>query len=83
MFGLFENAIYGGRIDNEFDLNVLKAYLESYFSSEVLSGQKRLPIGVGIPNSKFLKDYMIFINKMQENDNPAYFGLPMNIDKAV
>lgn len=27
IYGLLENAIYGGRIDNEFDLRVLRNYL--------------------------------------------------------
>lgn len=36
LYGLFENAIYGGRIDNDFDMNILKAYLETYFSNDVL-----------------------------------------------
>lgn len=28
LHGLFENAIYGGRIDESFDMRVLRAYLE-------------------------------------------------------
>lgn len=36
--GLFENAIYGGRIDNTYDLNVLKSYLYQYFESNVVTG---------------------------------------------
>ena len=32
LYGLFENAIYGGRIDGVFDMKVLRAYLEHYFS---------------------------------------------------
>lgn len=32
LYGLFENAIYGGRIDEAFDLRVLRSYLEKYFS---------------------------------------------------
>jgi len=37
LYGLFENAIFGGRIDNEYDMKVLRAYLKSYFSNKVLS----------------------------------------------
>ena len=35
--GLLSNAIYGGRIDNTWDLRVLVAYLEHYFCPEVKS----------------------------------------------
>eukprot|EP00828_Plagiopyla_frontata_P016359 TRINITY_DN2149_c0_g1_i7.p1 TRINITY_DN2149_c0_g1~~TRINITY_DN2149_c0_g1_i7.p1 ORF type:complete len:406 (+),score=66.21 TRINITY_DN2149_c0_g1_i7:148-1365(+) len=82
-YGLFENAIFGGRIDNEYDMKVLRAYLKSYFSKKVLSGDQQLPTGLPIPQSKAIKDYSLFINKMNEQDIPSYFGLPMNIDKAV
>ena len=37
--GLFENAIYGGRIDNTFDAKVLQSYLLQYFEQAVFPGQ--------------------------------------------
>lgn len=27
VYGILENAIYGGRIDNEFDMKVLRTYM--------------------------------------------------------
>ena len=33
MHGLMENAIYGGRIDNTFDINVLRSYLLQFFDT--------------------------------------------------
>lgn len=36
LHGLFENAIYGGRVDNNFDVRVLSAYLQQYFSDSLL-----------------------------------------------
>lgn len=36
--GLFENAIYGGRVDNAYDLNVLKSYLRQYFEADIITG---------------------------------------------
>ena len=32
-------AIYGGRVDNDFDARVLRAYLLQFFSPEVLAGR--------------------------------------------
>lgn len=81
LYGLFENAIYGGRVDNEQDLKVLRAYLLKYFSEEMLSGGKILEYA--LPQSNQVKDYLGIVNKMSENDTPSYFGLPQNIDKAV
>lgn len=39
MHGLMENAIYGGRVDNTFDMRVLTSYLLQYFSGSVVTGQ--------------------------------------------
>lgn len=36
IYGLFENAIYGGRVDNEFDMRVLRAYMKEIFTQEIL-----------------------------------------------
>lgn len=38
--GLFENAIYGGRVDNIWDSKVLSAYLQIFFNSDVVGGRK-------------------------------------------
>ena len=35
--GLFENAVYGGRVDNTFDVRVLSTYLRQYFDNEIIS----------------------------------------------
>lgn len=35
--GLYESAIYGGRVDNVYDLKVLAAYLRQYFNKATLS----------------------------------------------
>jgi dynein heavy chain 2 len=83
LYGLFENAIYGGRIDEYFDLKVLRAYLEHYFSEELLNGKVPLSIGTRMPTTTDIKDYASVISKMNEVDTPDYFGLPLNIDKAV
>lgn len=32
LYGIFEEGIYGGRIDNPSDLKVLRAYLRKYFN---------------------------------------------------
>lgn len=39
--GLFETAVYGGRVDNPFDMRVLRSYLGQFFDSAVVSGTPR------------------------------------------
>ena len=39
MHGLMENAIYGGRVDNIYDLRVLQSYLVQLFDNKLLTGE--------------------------------------------
>jgi len=81
--GLMENSVYGGRVDNPFDLRVLRAYLSQYFNSDMLKG------GCSIEDLKFPRpstvknDYVDWIDKLDDNDTPALFGLPSNIERSV
>jgi hypothetical protein len=48
--GLYENAIYGGRVDNIYDIRVLSSYLREFFNTAVLvDGRKTLGSAVNIP----------------------------------
>lgn len=75
LYGLFENAIYGGRIDRLVDLDVLRAYLETMFNEETLKTGK-LGIGVTVPNSLDMKDHVKVLNQLPDINKPSYFGLP-------
>lgn len=83
VYGILENAIYGGRIDNDFDLRVLRTYMTQIFREDVMKGQKRLSDQIQVPQSSQIKDYVGLINQISEQDNPLMFGLPVNIDRSV
>jgi dynein heavy chain 2 len=75
LYGLFENAIYGGRIDRLVDLDVLRAYLETTFNEKNLkSGHMR--VGPIAPTSNDIKDHHKAIAQLPEENRPSYFGLP-------
>ncbi|XP_043928516.1 cytoplasmic dynein 2 heavy chain 1 isoform X1 [Protopterus annectens] len=87
--GLLENAIYGGRIDNVFDLRVLKSYLEQFFNSKVIGrspseSRKTIafPSCISMPNSCNILDYRSIIENLPEDDKPSFFGLPSNIERS-
>jgi len=42
VYGILENAIYGGRVDNEFDMRVLRSYMTEVFKDSTLRGQSPL-----------------------------------------
>ncbi|NXA12552.1 DYHC2 protein, partial [Sapayoa aenigma] len=87
--GLFENAIYGGRVDNCFDMRVLRSYLEQLFNSRVIGnlnakGKKMtsFPCSISLPNSCSILDYRNIIESLPEDDKPDFFGLPANIARS-
>ena len=54
--GLFNQAVYGGRIDNPIDSDVLISYLEQYFNESFFSGSGKGPKikfgpGLSLPSS--------------------------------
>ncbi|KAL8004079.1 putative AAA+ ATPase domain, dynein heavy chain region D6 P-loop domain-containing protein [Plasmopara halstedii] len=83
LHGLMENAIYGGRIDNPYDLRVLRCYLTEKFNYELLSGQKSLLRGVKVPQSTQHADFLDLIDRFPDVDAPAMFGLPDNIERSM
>ncbi|KAF1521633.1 Cytoplasmic dynein 2 heavy chain 1, partial [Eudyptes sclateri] len=87
--GLFENAIYGGRVDNYFDMRVLRSYLEQLFNPQVIGslnarGKKMtsFPYSISLPNSCSILDYRNIIESLPEDDKPDFFGLPANIARS-
>ncbi|NXC70641.1 DYHC2 protein, partial [Anhinga anhinga] len=87
--GLFENAIYGGRVDNYFDMRVLRSYLEQLFNSQLIGslnarGKKMtsFPYLISLPNSCSILDYRNIIESLPEDDKPDFFGLPANIARS-
>ncbi|KAF4324411.1 hypothetical protein G195_002224 [Phytophthora kernoviae 00238/432] len=83
LHGLMENAIYGGRIDNPYDLRVLRCNLTEYFGQDLLSGQKNLVRGVKLPQSAQHADFLDIIDRFPDIDAPAMFGLPDNIERSM
>lgn len=83
IYGILENAIYGGRIDNKYDTRVLRAYIENLFNDQGLRGQAQLSQVLTVPQSGQVKDYSLMMQKIPDTDQPALFGLPANIDRSV
>ena len=54
--GLLLNVIYGGRVDNNFDLRILRSYLVQYFSDDTLGKQQSaIDNEIAVPLSKNLR----------------------------
>ncbi|TKR92932.1 hypothetical protein L596_007488 [Steinernema carpocapsae] len=83
VYGLMDQVIYGGRIDNPFDEEVLRTYLHKNFNSTVISGQPsttELVRGVNVPSVKNVEEMLSYVAKeIPTEDPPAFFDLPANI----
>ncbi|CAH1776602.1 unnamed protein product [Owenia fusiformis] len=84
--GLLKFAIYGGRVDNTFDVRVMESYLKQFFDPQMLSSQSRGSKRLGpikIPNSTQYNDYMDTVEALPDSDKPSHFGLPENIERSA
>jgi dynein heavy chain 2 len=91
--GLMENAVYGGRVDNDFDMNILKSFLQIFFNNAVICGKttpshkssvvKQLGLLASLPASTRYQDYISLIDSLPESDSPLVLGLPANIERLA
>ena len=84
--GLIKGTFYGGRIDNDFDFNVMSTYIDEILDKRCLynSGNNILNNNdVPVILSRNSSDYVDIIKSLPENDNPLMFGLPLNVDRSV
>ncbi|KAK6054419.1 hypothetical protein COOONC_08075 [Cooperia oncophora] len=75
-------VVYGGRIENTFDSQVLESYLLTLFNPEKVTGRtgQTLAKGVDLLAVDNIKDIQQFItSSIPSEDQPYLFGLPMNI----
>ncbi|XP_076054654.1 dynein cytoplasmic heavy chain beethoven [Oratosquilla oratoria] len=84
--GLYENAIYGGRVDNVWDIRVMTAYLQQFFNNDIIGGKKppagHLAPQVTLPTTVNYQDYTEAIRVLADDDEPSHFGLPANIERS-
>lgn len=80
--GLLALSVYGNRISNTYDFNVLLSYIKQFFNSKMLQGGNLLNL-FNLPQSNVIADYYRNINKLKDTDSPNVFGLPLNIERSV
>jgi dynein heavy chain 2 len=88
IWGLMEQAIYGGRIDNDHDIRVVVTYLHKYFNRSALPtaaapASSKLTVGIELPISNKYDDFMRIINALPNTDAPSVFTLAPNVEGAV
>ncbi|KAG2426397.1 hypothetical protein HYH02_014824 [Chlamydomonas schloesseri] len=88
LLGLLDDAIYGGRLDNPFDSQVLLTFLRRLFNAETVgaAGGKVRPLPgskVVVPTTNHRADYVSIISALPDVDTPGLFCMPDNIDRTA
>ena len=81
--GLLENAIYGGRIDNEIDLRLLHTYLERFFNMDIFEGKQPVFLSVTATKAGGPEESLKLFDKLPDKDTPEAFGLCNTADVSV
>lgn len=83
--GLLDAAIYGGRIQDGFDVLALEAILREVWSKEVINGTVKLGGVLSLPNScrESGNGGGALLDQLRDVDLPKeYFGLPANANRS-
>lgn len=80
--GLLDVAIYGGRLQDQYDMRALEAILRKIWSQDIFQGKKKLAGILSVPEVA-RKDLHIIVEQLPDVDAPRdVFGLPENALRA-
>ncbi|XP_024946848.1 cytoplasmic dynein 2 heavy chain 1 isoform X2 [Cephus cinctus] len=80
--GLLDVAIYGGRLQDAFDMRALQSILKNIWSRDVFSGRVKLGGILRLPEINS-ENGIKFLEQLKDVDSPKdYFGLPANANRA-
>ncbi|KAM9964742.1 hypothetical protein ACTFIW_004524 [Dictyostelium discoideum] len=79
------STIYGGRIDNEFDMRLLYSFLEQLFTPSAFNPDFPLvpSIGLSVPEGTTRAHFMKWIEALPEISTPIWLGLPENAESLL
>lgn len=80
--GLLDVAVYGGRIQDDYDMRALRSILRDIWSKDIFEGRKKLA-GILEVSESSRRDPSRAIQRLSDSDSPLeYFGLPANAHRA-
>ena len=80
--GLLDVAVYGGRMQDDYDMRALKSILRDVWSKEVYKGRRKLG-GILNVQEASIGDPVRAIDRLNDLESPQnYFGLPANAHRT-
>jgi len=89
LIGVLEFAVYGSRVDNEFDSRLVRQYLALFLRSDILDGPRRKGTSgleippFDIPATTNMSDFRARVEQLPDLDNPQSFGMAPNADRSL
>lgn len=77
--GLLDVAVYGGRLQDDYDARALRSMIRDAWSRDIFEGQRKLGNALKIIEDDPIKS----LESLDDTDSPKeYFGLPANAHRA-
>jgi len=83
------DAVYGGRIDNEFDLTVLQSFIQHLFRKESFDSDFSLNLSLDpdhklpSPDARKREQFIAWFEALPAKGNPAWLGLPVHAERML
>lgn len=80
--GLLDVAVYGGRLQDDYDARALRSMIRDVWSKDIFEGRRKLG-GVLKITDVTLVDPIKSLENLDDTDSPKeYYGLPANAHRA-
>ena len=88
---IIHQSMYGGKIDNEYDMKILESLVNLYFNENTFnenyplfkSSNENISNILNIPNKTSNSGYIEWANSLPDTESPEWSGLPNNAEKLV
>lgn len=88
---LISETIYGGKVDNEYDIKILNSLTEQFFTKNSFESNFELfkvPSSSDVepliaPEGRKISDYKKWIEELPNLESPLWCGLPVNVDNIL
>lgn len=86
---IISQSMYGGRVDNEYDLKILDSLVSHCFNEKTFDLNYSLfktgkdSVGLSVPEGKTNAEYLKWIEQLPSIEQPEWSGLPNNAEKLL
>jgi dynein heavy chain 1 len=83
---LIKQAVYGGRVDSDYDQRVVDAFVDKIFTTRAYDSDFELVEGADrllSPEGTKLQQYIVWAQGLPEREPPSWLGLPRSAERVV